>query len=106
MAVFSPSEPDERPTGLIGTIKKFDSKYGIDTLIEAFSGTPTNGARQARQAPAVSPQMGSGTRPAAAVRTNVGTSSQVPAPTTPTADHRSGGEDVRKPKHMATRVAA
>lgn len=68
-------------------------------------GTPTNGARQARQAPAVSPQMGSGTRPAAAVRTNVGTSSQVPAPTTPTADHRSG-EDVRKPKHMATRVAA
>lgn len=69
-------------------------------------GTPTNGARQARQAPAVSPQMGSGTRPAAAVRTNVGTSSQVPAPTTPTADHRSGGEDVRKPKHMATRVAA
>ena len=70
------------------------------------SGTPTNGARQARQAPAVSPQMGSGTRPAAAVRTNVGTSSQVPAPTTPTADHRSGGEDVRKPKHMATRAAA
>lgn len=69
-------------------------------------GTPTNGARQARQAPAVSPQMGGGTRPAAAVRTNVGTSSQVPAPTTPTADHRSGGEDVRKPKHMATRVAA
>ena len=69
-------------------------------------GTPTNGARQARQAPAVSPQMGSGTRPAAAVRTNVGTSSQAPAPTTPTADHRSGGEDVRKPKHMATRVAA
>ena len=33
VTVFSPPEPDERPTGLIGTIKKLDSKYGIDTLI-------------------------------------------------------------------------
>lgn len=35
--VFSPPESDERPTGLIGTIKKLDPIYGIDTLIEAFA---------------------------------------------------------------------
>jgi len=32
VAAFSPPEFDERPTGLIGTIKKLDPIYGIDTL--------------------------------------------------------------------------
>lgn len=67
-------------------------------------GAPTNDARRARQAAAAAPQMGGEARVAA--RANVGTSSQAPAPTTPTGGHRGGGEDTRKPKHMATRVAA
>lgn len=67
-------------------------------------GAPTDNARQARQAAAASPRMGGEARVAA--RANVGTSSQAPAPTTPTGGHRGGGEDTRKPKHMATRVAA
>ena len=70
-------------------------------------GTPTNDARQARQAAVASPQqMGGEARVAAAARANVGVPSQAAAPTTPTGGHRDSGEDTRRPKHMATRAAA
>lgn len=35
--LFSPPAVDPRPNGVIGTVKKLDSKYGIDTLIHAFA---------------------------------------------------------------------
>ena len=36
-AVFTPATAEATPTGVIGTIKKLDPKYGIDTLIQAFA---------------------------------------------------------------------